>query len=493
MLKAQPGELFGKVTGKMTPKNGLDTGWSLDPNQRYSCHVEITFDPDLDICEANRIAFVQTMSLLRTGTTDSKDDRKGISGRLNAKGQAVDRPRSYRSGYYQQEDDGTYHPQTADAGVEPGFATGGAKHPASMIDTPDGGLAETTWSYETSIVAQTGADAGLVYAVVLWTFTVDKKLNIASHSSTVQQKPTADFGAAVGAWNTQVATDATPKGQQALPVMRMADTAAVQRCGAEVHAGCPCAEESAAPAVQRDTTAVRDTTPARDTAAGGRDRAAPPPVPVVQRDDGPFGQARKAFDDVVNRPALEAIQGLPMDALLARLAASPVSIRLDERNGRAVGGDRLVLAQRAAGAKGTPWEAFLTANNALLAGLPADQVAAVVAHLGGPKDGVYYPADQIKDPVYGGKFDGAVDPVAGSVTLYFRVRFVTDGVRWGARPERHPGGGAGERGRPREVRGRLQEGRRVDLVVQGQGEARVRDRPDRRVRHQGGGHRRRQR
>jgi hypothetical protein len=73
-----------------------------------------------------------------------------------------------------------------------------------------------------------------------------------------------------------------------------------------------------------------------------------------------------------------------------------------------------------------------------VSGLPPDQIGDIVQFLGGPKDAAYYPADQIKGKEFGGKFDGSVDPVAGLVTLYFRVRFDTDGVRWGPSPAGTP-------------------------------------------------------
>jgi hypothetical protein len=169
----------------------------------------------------------------------------------------------------------------------------------------------------------------------------------------------------------------------------------VQRCGGEVHEGCSCAEGAA-----------------------------------VQRDKGPFGEAREAFTIAEHRALLDPLRGLSMEGLLPAMAALPQEIRTDEKAADQSGGARLVLAMRAVAAKGTPWERFVDAQSGILGGLPGDQVGAVVQFLGGPKDYGYYPSDKIVDK-HGGAFDGSLDPVGGVVTLYFRVRFDTDAVRWG--------------------------------------------------------------
>lgn len=128
-----------------------------------------------------------------------------------------------------------------------------------------------------------------------------------------------------------------------------------------------------------------------------------------------------------NEQALADIQGFAMFALLPALAALPPAVRADEEAGGFVGGPRLVTAMRAVAAKGTSWTAFVAARNGELASLPNDQIADIISFLGAPKDAHYYKADQ-----FGGMFDGGVDPAGGGVTLYFRVRFVVEGARFGA-------------------------------------------------------------
>ena len=190
-----PGQLFGTVTHKMEPHDGVYNRWG--GNGMFSCKMRIEFEPDPDVCEATSIAFVQTVSML----------------------------------------------------------------------------------------------AG--------------KKKVVPNPVEVRQVPTADFGAAVTAWNTQAAAN-KKSGQQALPVQRLAaqlpapravpqpqrdprmtDTASrarwaatlqraagnrasgalmasVQRCGGTVHDGCACADD----AVQRQEkgrfTAAREEFVPRD-------------------------------------------------------------------------------------------------------------------------------------------------------------------------------------------------------------------------------------
>lgn len=276
-----PGQLFGTVTHKMEPHDGVYNKWG--GNGMFSCKMRIEFAPDPDVCEATSIAFVQTVSML-TGKNRSVDNRDDMPGRFNSKKQGIDRPDRSTSGFYSASG-GSFNKLTGYSGVQPGISSGGTTVPAIMVDTPDGTTEDVTYSYETSIVAKEGTDAGFVYAVVLWSFKVDGAMKVVPNPVEVRQVPTADFGAAVGAWNTQAAAN-KKSGQQALPVQRLAaeppapralpqplrdprtpDTASrarwaetlqraagnrasgalmapVQRCGAAVHAGCACAEDA---------------------------------------------------------------------------------------------------------------------------------------------------------------------------------------------------------------------------------------------------------
>ncbi|GAA1312710.1 hypothetical protein Psi02_73810 [Planotetraspora silvatica] len=449
-IRKQPGQLFGTVTVTTTAHDGSD-------HARYSYEARIQFDPDPEVVDATKVAFVQTMSLVKTSGwwPRSQDDRKGVSGRLNDKTQAIDRAPTFKSGWFGQQNDGSFK-LSGDGGAQPAVLENGVvKQPAVFLDKPDGKDGDRTWRYETSIIAEDGPDKGFVYAVVRWGFKVDDDLKVEKIPHEIRQVPTGDFATAASAWNAQASSSSpATSGQQALPVLRLLDTGApphlpagrevtapgtgpparyaletrdlatfdarsraqwaaklqgsagnqaarhlitpVQRCGGEVHAGCACAEEF-----------------------------------VQRQEKGPFGAAREAFLAVEHKAQFDAIQGLAMNSLLPKTAALSEEVRADEGAAQSSGGPRLLAALRAVAARGKPWQAYFEANNAIVAGLPVDQIGDIVQFLGGPKGAAYYPADQIKDKDFGGKFDGSVDPAAGLVTLYFRVRFDADAVRWG--------------------------------------------------------------
>jgi hypothetical protein len=173
-------------------------------------------------------------------------------------------------------------------------------------------------------------------------------------------------------------------------LQRFLSRAVVQRCGGQP---CNCAQEEST--VQR--------------------QPAPP---------GPFTAAREGFKAAIgegpdgHKKLLDDIQGYPMYSLLPALEKLPSEVRTDEQAGSASGGPRLVAAMRTIAAKGKPWTEFLSSHNADIATLPADQIGDIITYLGGPKDARYYKSDE-----FDGRFDGGVDPAAGVVTLYFRVKF----------------------------------------------------------------------
>jgi hypothetical protein len=161
-------------------------------------------------------------------------------------------------------------------------------------------------------------------------------------------------------------------------------------------------------------------------------------MPSVQRQfEGARAEFQRVLDRASHKATLDGIQGLAMFDLLPRLRSLPQEVRTDEEAGRDSGGPRLVTAMHVVAAAGRPWDDFAASHNAELSDLPPDQIGDIVAFLGGSRDARYYKADQ-----FGGKFDGSVDPSTGIVTLFFRVRFDTDGVRWG---HAEPGTPEGER------------------------------------------------
>jgi hypothetical protein len=88
-----PGQLFGTVTHKMEPHDGVYNRWG--GNGMFSCKMRIEFEPDPDVCEATSIAFVQTVSML--AGKKSVDNRDDMPGRFNSKKQGIDRPDKSKS------------------------------------------------------------------------------------------------------------------------------------------------------------------------------------------------------------------------------------------------------------------------------------------------------------------------------------------------------------------------------------------------------------
>jgi hypothetical protein len=158
-----------------------------------------------------------------------------------------------------------------------------------------------------------------------------------------------------------------------------------------------------------------------------------PPTPAIaQHNAGPEASIQREEE---NEKPLSDIQYYAMFGLLPALAALPEKVRTDKAAGQKVGGPRLVTAMNVVAAKGTPWMDFVAGHNGELASLPQDQIADIITYLGAPKDARYFKGEEFDN-----KFDGAVDPAKGVVTLYFRVRFLpADGARFGASLPGTPG------------------------------------------------------
>ncbi len=146
---------------------------------------------------------------------------------------------------------------------------------------------------------------------------------------------------------------------------------------------------------------------------------------TVQRNE--IQEMAQAARQAVRAQALERIQGNAMFGLLPALEGLPADIRTDEALGASVGGPRLVTAMKVVKAKGSDWMTFVAGNNGDLASLPNDQIGDIMHYLGAPKDARYFKSD-----MFDGRFDGAVDPAKGEVTLFFRVKFVVNGAQFGA-------------------------------------------------------------
>ncbi|MGH3813565.1 MAG: hypothetical protein ACRDUV_14120, partial [Pseudonocardiaceae bacterium] len=95
--------------------------------------------------------------------------------------------------------------------------------PAKMRDRASWNQPNTTWQFETMAVCRSGADAGKVYAVVTWGFTVDTDLKLTEQARMVTNKQSTEATTAVGQWNDQAAGSAVGRnapGQMSLPALK---------------------------------------------------------------------------------------------------------------------------------------------------------------------------------------------------------------------------------------------------------------------------------
>ena len=167
--------------------------------------------------DADEIAFIQTVRLVDTATGANKDPEETNKKRQTATATSVDRLGGKEQGWYGLNDD-----KTAGGNLTPWKKTDPAK-PAKMTDKPSWNKASTTWQFETLVVCRTGTDAGKVYAVVTWGFTVDADLKLTPLSRTITNKQSAEATAAIGKWNDQAAgpaADRNAPGQKSLPALK---------------------------------------------------------------------------------------------------------------------------------------------------------------------------------------------------------------------------------------------------------------------------------
>jgi hypothetical protein len=162
----------------------------------YQCSVTITFTPTAQV-NAISIAFVQNVRVVSSGTGASADPRPNFVNRRTRSGWTIDRLPSRRSGWYGYNN----------TGVPGGTVTPG-RGPSPLVnavmhDTPQWNILETRWDFETCAIAKEGPDGGRIYGCIMWGFTVDAANQLTAHPVRHSRRPSADFGDAVAAWNTQ--------------------------------------------------------------------------------------------------------------------------------------------------------------------------------------------------------------------------------------------------------------------------------------------------
>jgi hypothetical protein len=211
--KLAAGAAFGKLESSVAENTSGDKAAGKD----YAYKINITFTPDTAVVDADEIGFIQTVRLVDTATGANKDPEETNKKRQTASATSVDRLGGKEQGWYGMKDDGT------GGGTLTTWTKTAPATPAKMMDRPSWNQPNTTWQFETMVVCRAGTDAGKVYAVITWGFTIDNDLKLTELARTITNKQTTEATAAVGKWNDQTAgpaADRNAPGQKSLPALK---------------------------------------------------------------------------------------------------------------------------------------------------------------------------------------------------------------------------------------------------------------------------------
>lgn len=212
--KVAAGAAFGKLETKVDERiDGDEATGTL-----YAYKINITFTPDPSVIDADEIAFIQTVRLVETASGSNEDHKETNKKRQTPSATSVDRLRGKKQGWYgMMMDNGT------GSGTLTVWKKSAPATPAKMRDRASWIQPNTTWQFETMVVCRSGADAGKVYAVVTWGFTVDADLKLTEQARAVTNKQSTEATTAVGKWNDQAAGSAVDRdapGQMSLPALK---------------------------------------------------------------------------------------------------------------------------------------------------------------------------------------------------------------------------------------------------------------------------------
>jgi hypothetical protein len=209
--KVAPGAAYGNVVVKPSPPIDGDPA----TGRPYERGMAFEFWPDLAVIDADQIAFIQTVRVVATATSNNLDPDRDNQGRQTPAHTSVDKTKG-EQGWYMMDDDQT------GSGSLTIWDRANPATPAWMLDRPSGTVTNSTWQFETAVVCCAGADLGKVYATVTWGFTVDARQKVKPIDPVVTNKPTREFSFAVTLWNMQAAgpvADRQSPNQQPLPAL----------------------------------------------------------------------------------------------------------------------------------------------------------------------------------------------------------------------------------------------------------------------------------
>ena len=176
--------------------------------------IELFFQPDPAKVDAREIAFVQIVRRLKAdGSVDRDNEQAYSADRTTPSGWHVDAYEADISGLYGMKGlspRSITHPWYRSAPTIPCF----------MRDTP-GISADGRFEAEAVPVQNAGDDEGRAYGAITWGMTKSGG-NVTTDAVGYKPAPSADFKAAVGAWNAQVDNPGKKAnlGQLLLPAIR---------------------------------------------------------------------------------------------------------------------------------------------------------------------------------------------------------------------------------------------------------------------------------
>jgi hypothetical protein len=197
----------GKVpTGKL--------GSAIKGSNDAGMQIELYFQPDPDKVTASEIAFVQIVRRLKAdGSVDRDTEQAYAADRTTANGWHIDAYEADISGFYGMKG------LSASAITHPWYRSA-PTIPCFMRDTP-GITPDGRFEAEAVPVQLSGDDEGKAHGSITWGMT---KANGKVTTDTVgyREKPSADFKAAVAAWNAQATNPGKRANlsQQVLPTIK---------------------------------------------------------------------------------------------------------------------------------------------------------------------------------------------------------------------------------------------------------------------------------
>jgi hypothetical protein len=202
--------------GTITYRVGTVVDCNVAAGTNFKHPIELRFRPDTTMVDADEIAWIQTVRNVQP-TTGANRSPYGTN-RMTTDFTKVDRLEGRQQGWYGMTD-----AQTGGDTLTPWTRGGTATH-AFMKDTPSFSTGDRDFHFGSAVVARRGPDAGKVYAVVTWGFTVDAALHVTPKPTRIFNKETVGFGDAVTRWNEQAhltnVADRNAPGQVDLPALR---------------------------------------------------------------------------------------------------------------------------------------------------------------------------------------------------------------------------------------------------------------------------------